>query len=77
MKKSTMTVEEREAMLARFEAVNIWLTYVYDQKNEHKAAHAFAQTLLKTADPRVRRLFQQTLALDRQVVMTMTLFWRN
>ena len=64
-------------MFARFDAINIWLSWIYDERNEHKAAHAFAQTLLKTSDPRVRCMLKHTLAYDRQTVLHMQLFQRN
>ena len=73
-----MTRLDREEMFARFEAIDIWLTYVYDtERTEHTEAHAFAQSILKTADPRVRAMMKRTLAWDRQAVMFMTLFQRN
>jgi hypothetical protein len=72
-----MTKQEMQEMLERFDAVNIWLIWTYDQRNDRKAAQAFAQTLLKTADPRVRRIMRFTLEQDRQTVLYMNLFCRN
>jgi len=64
-------------MLERYDAVNMWLRWIYDRENQRDHAQWFAMKLLKCADPRVRCLIKHILEMDRQTVLYMSKYCRN